>query len=1139
MVGAGFSRSSASTGDPRRVLPLWADMSRSLANDLGTSPNGDPLRLAEEYAAYFGREALDDLIRREVDDQSWAPGQLHTQLLELPWSDVLTTNWDSLIERAAMNVHQPVYSVVHRQEELATAKAPRIVKLHGTIGISENFVFTQEDYRRYPHRCAAYVNLARQVFIENELCLIGFSGEDPNFLQWAGWVRDNLATHARRIYLVGALSLTAGRRKYLESINVAAIDLSEAVTAFDNPEARHSQAFSLFVNELQALKPLQAWRWSPAEGVMRVEIDTNFHKLRTDADYAAELIIRQLPRLTEDRETYPGWLVCPNMQRRQLSNSVDPMPTADNVSKLEISSRAKLLYELAWRHSITYAAIPNWLVQEMLKAVDLDAPPVLTRTQQVEVASVLLRSCRLNPQQDNASVEAAAKAILHRSERHVASARNEVAYHDAMIARDRFDFEKLRTALDQITTSDAIWKLRKASLLGEIGDFMGGEALIAEAYRELLVDSRHSPNSVFIKSRLAWAAWLLRAVEITKNDKTLDEIPSRLQEMHCNPWDHVQRLRDATSEELEHQRIDNSVEALFKPGHYKDNSSTIRFRATVPSHFFLDGVMSATGVPIRWGHVSLLADYASRVAQLSHVDDLQRFALAIRVANSESDDILQLVFSRQSVARMAQEQASYLLSRCAEAVDFWTSSLASDRQSAHFSIERLRVFMEVLARVSVRAEPQQAKTTFRKACHLAALPHMQHNWLCDVLSNLLECSLSAIPEAEQHEVLQVALDFPLPSEIAHTGLNRWPNPVVMTPGPRPYSPALDRRIDTIIETIVPVGGQCSAALLRLIPLIGSGWLRESELKLIGEKLWPVEDNLPDTGLFFSVLLQLPAPNPASMLATVRRRLFEVSQEDLCNDFHLQAMILATNQMIPQRPTTGQAELLFDKLIKWREPIGYPECFFSQAGRTARLIGSALAHAIVPALISDSLTQERFDQLLAFCAETGTSTGLIALPYFARVNDATCETVEKTLSDRLLRANDGDVANAAIAMAKWRELEDSVPVQRVITRLIHRLALLRDGLPAALGAMQELVKMGYLTVGDIELLSETLPAIFDGAAYANPSNFNSLSASLIRAGCVRLARDIRQKSQKPYELDRLLREARKDALPEVRFAESQT
>ena len=59
-------------------------------------------------------------------------------------------------------------------------------------------IFAAEDFRTYPARHAAFVNLARQIFIENDLCLVGFSGNDPNFLEWAGWVRDHLGGHARR-----------------------------------------------------------------------------------------------------------------------------------------------------------------------------------------------------------------------------------------------------------------------------------------------------------------------------------------------------------------------------------------------------------------------------------------------------------------------------------------------------------------------------------------------------------------------------------------------------------------------------------------------------------------------------------------------------------------------------------------------------------------------------------------------------------------------------------------------------------------------------------------------------------------------------------------------------------------------------
>ncbi|WP_286593476.1 hypothetical protein [Thiopseudomonas alkaliphila] len=137
MVGAGFSRCAASTGDANKKLPLWNDFSKALATELG-SGSQDPLRLAEEYCAYFGKQALHDLIKNQINDAAWLPSELHKSLLELPWSEVLTTNWDTLLERASTEVHQPIYSVVTKQKELASARSPRIVKLHCNPPISHS-----------------------------------------------------------------------------------------------------------------------------------------------------------------------------------------------------------------------------------------------------------------------------------------------------------------------------------------------------------------------------------------------------------------------------------------------------------------------------------------------------------------------------------------------------------------------------------------------------------------------------------------------------------------------------------------------------------------------------------------------------------------------------------------------------------------------------------------------------------------------------------------------------------------------------------------------------------------------------------------------------------------------------------------
>ncbi|NEU99187.1 hypothetical protein FNJ47_26005 [Bradyrhizobium sp. UFLA 03-164] len=198
LIGAGLSKNAERPGNDTLEPPLWWELMEEMVerlypHDMKRAPK-DPLRIAEEFRTYFGQAGLDDFLRTRFPDKSWSPGPLHGALLGLPWSDVLTTNWDTLLERTE-NTGDHSYEVVRTEADLTHARSPRIVKLHGTIGDPGPLIFAEEDYRMYPVKHAAFVNLARQVFIENELCLVGFSGDDPNFLQWAGWVVEQPLRH--------------------------------------------------------------------------------------------------------------------------------------------------------------------------------------------------------------------------------------------------------------------------------------------------------------------------------------------------------------------------------------------------------------------------------------------------------------------------------------------------------------------------------------------------------------------------------------------------------------------------------------------------------------------------------------------------------------------------------------------------------------------------------------------------------------------------------------------------------------------------------------------------------------------------------------------------------------------------------
>ena len=70
---------------------------------------------------------------KQVRDEELSSSDVHTKLLGLPWRDVFTTNWDTLLERARIQVPERAYSVVVNMGEIPLARQPRIVKLHGSL----------------------------------------------------------------------------------------------------------------------------------------------------------------------------------------------------------------------------------------------------------------------------------------------------------------------------------------------------------------------------------------------------------------------------------------------------------------------------------------------------------------------------------------------------------------------------------------------------------------------------------------------------------------------------------------------------------------------------------------------------------------------------------------------------------------------------------------------------------------------------------------------------------------------------------------------------------------------------------------------------------------------------------------------
>ncbi len=270
MVGAGFSKNAMPKGDSGPSFPDLSELGdrfHEKLNDKKPDSAGNVPKLADEVEAAFGRPALNQILRDAIPDSAYEPSQLHVDLLDLPWVDVFTTNYDTLLERACRSVSSRRYDVVVNKEDLVYSEKPRIIKLHGSFPSErpstingEEYVITEEDYRCYHDDFSPFVNTVRQSLLENTFCLIGFSGDDPNFLEWIGWRHDNLGRdNSPKIYLIGLLGLSGLKKKCLERRNIVSVDLSE----YRNIDGDHYKALELFLSYLKKEKDerLKSLEW--------------------------------------------------------------------------------------------------------------------------------------------------------------------------------------------------------------------------------------------------------------------------------------------------------------------------------------------------------------------------------------------------------------------------------------------------------------------------------------------------------------------------------------------------------------------------------------------------------------------------------------------------------------------------------------------------------------------------------------------------------------------------------------------------------------------------------------------------------------------------------------------------------------
>ena len=155
MVGAGFSKNAKPRDDLAGQAPEFPDLAQlqqifitalDEPSPDSTDAQWDTPLLARAVEVSSDREELERRVCVAIPDEWYEPSDLHSNLLQLPWVDVYTTNYDTLLERACPS--DPLYRVVTREEDLPGAK-PRLIKLHGCMKDRTRLTITDKDIRQY------------------------------------------------------------------------------------------------------------------------------------------------------------------------------------------------------------------------------------------------------------------------------------------------------------------------------------------------------------------------------------------------------------------------------------------------------------------------------------------------------------------------------------------------------------------------------------------------------------------------------------------------------------------------------------------------------------------------------------------------------------------------------------------------------------------------------------------------------------------------------------------------------------------------------------------------------------------------------------------------------------------------------
>ncbi|MEP8538980.1 SIR2 family protein [Enterobacter asburiae] len=773
LVGAGFSRNAKALTDKARKFPMWNDLGDIFYESVYCEKNShrysNVLKLGDEVQAAFGRATLDKLIMDHIPDKEYEPSKLHISLLSLPWIDVFTTNYDTLLERTCVYVDSRKYDVVLNKNDLMNAERPRIIKLHGSFPSERPFIITEEDYRKYPLDNSLFVNTVQQSLIENTLCLIGFSGDDPNFLNWIGWIRDNLgAENSPKIYLIGLYSFNEAQRKLLEKSNISIVDLS-LLGEFD---VDHYEAYNQFIQYLYESKNKNyslEWPNEILESGMA-------HDETPEQSYTK--IVSAVYEWEKSRHSYPNWLILPESNRDKiwyqtrewLPRKNLEIPWADYMDLkfgyelLWRLSRALLpifeetsnfLFDLVDKYKLNFVSVSN-IVKD--KNIDEKLPHILIG---------LLKFCR---QEKLLEKWNELSGILQpKLDKLTPEVRSEYYYESILFSYCNLNFDEARAKLSNWETNKLLphHEIKRAGLMAEFGMIEEAinvlEETLSTIRRNSLLSSRKIDYSS--ESQEAYAIYILRMFKrrnwhLDDNDVNSSEYNSRLAilaQYHCNPENEIKyleiKLESRTSYASNDKRADFDLNSRTVTNYF---GNTIVESTTLSAFSFLL-LCEELGLPFHIPGMNIFSGIVENASMhiYPHSPEWSIFSI-FRTFNNDKAKSL---FNRNMISAMNRERIEELFDSYYIKYSQLITKKINDRLDESLEIENatLSIIPEILSRLVTKTSFEKKKNIIILLQKLFTTPTFDDYYQT---KDLLKRTIANLSDAQIISLISIFLEFP-------------------------------------------------------------------------------------------------------------------------------------------------------------------------------------------------------------------------------------------------------------------------------------------------------------------------------------------------------------------------------------------